>query len=254
MRVGDNETRIVIVIVDGGSEIKSLGPVLSSLYDNTNPNYIVMFPAMVSDGSKDRGDFTAKNGVNPKNAIRRMNEFYINPLLKQNGLTPDCIGEIIHIIDMDGAYIDDSNIIYEPNRKKYYYSNDGKLLVSNIESAKRRNLMKRRNIDYLYSLDFINNSGCSILYSMYFFSSNLDHVLHGDANMPFGYEKVKRAEEFAKKYEDSPKDFLKAIESMSGTLLNMTYEETWDFIRERGNHSIEPHTNINILLRKIMEK
>ena len=254
MRVGESETRIVIVIVDGGSEIKSLGPVLSSLYDNTNPNYIVKFPPMVSGGSKDRGDFTTKFGVNPKTAAGCINKLYIDPLLEQNGLSPNCIGEIIHIVDMDGVYIDDSDIIFDSHREKYYYGEDGKLLTSDVEFAKRRNLMKRKNIDFLYNLDFINNGDCSIPYSIYFFSSNLDHVLHGDANMPYGYEKVKRAEEFARKYEDNPEDFLKAIESIPGTLLDMTYEETWDYIRKRGSHSIEPHTNINILLRKIMGK
>lgn len=252
MRVGENRANIVIVIVEGGSEIKSLGPVLSALYDNTNPNYIVMFPAMVDDGSKDRGDFTTKFGVNPKTAAGCINKLYIDPLLRRDGLTPDCVGEIIHIVDMDGAYIEDSDIVYEPTKEKYYYDNEGKLLTSNVEFAKKRNAMKRENIDKLYALDFINCGGTSIPYSIYFFSSNLDHVLHGDANMPFGYEKVRRAEEFAEKYEDNPRDFLEAIESIPGTLVGMTYEETWSYIRERGRHSIEPHTNINVLLRKIM--
>ena len=254
MRVGENETRIVVVVVEGDSEIKCLNPILSSLYYETNPSYEVKFPAMIENGSKDWGDFTTKNGITPRTAAGCINKLYINPLLRTKGLSPDCIGEIIHIVDMDGAYIEDSNIALEPTREKYYYSNDGMLLTSNVEIAKDRNSMKRENIDYLYNLDFINNRGCSIPYSMYFFSSNLDHVLHGDANMPFGHEKVRRAEEFARKYEDNPEDFLKAIESIPGTLLDMTYEETWDYIRKRGSHSIEPHTNINILLRKIMGK
>lgn len=67
--------------------------------------------------------------------------------------------------------------------------------------------MKRKNTDFLYNLVFINNGGCSIPYSIYFFFCNLDHVLHGDANIPYGYEKAKRAEEFARKHENTPECF-----------------------------------------------
>ena len=251
MRVGENETRIVIVIVEGGSEIKCLKPILSSLYDNTNPNYEVMFPEMVINGSKTRGDFTSKFGINPRNAAGRINKYYVNPLLNKYGLSPDCVGEIIHIVDMDGAYIEDSNIEYDSSKMVYYYGN-GKILTNNVESAIKRNKMKRDNIDSLYTRDFINNK-ISIPYSMYFFSSNLDHVLHGDANMPDKAEKTKRAEEFAMRYEDEPEKFIKAIKALPGTLDNMTYEESWKFIMERGENSIKPHTNINILLDRIMK-
>lgn len=251
MKVGDGGTRIVVVLVEGGSEIKCLGPVLSSLYDKTNPNYEVMFPAMVEGGTKDRGDFTSKFGINRKTAAGCISKLYIDPLLKQNGLSPDCIGEIIHIVDMDGAYIEDSNIIYSPSRTGFYYDEKGKILTANIESVKKRNEIKRENIDYLYGLNHINNNGYSIPYSIYFFSSNLDHVLHNDANMLNKTEKVRRAEDFAMQYMDEPDNFIKAIKNLPGTLNNMSYEESWRFIRERGPNSINAHTNINLLLDRI---
>ena len=251
MRIGENETRIVIVIVEGGSEIRCLRPVLSSLYDRMKPNYRVEFPPMVENGAQNRGDFTSKFGIYPDNAAGCINKLYIDEYLKQNGLSSDCIGEIIHIVDMDGAYIEDSNITYDPKENGFYYSDDGRIITSNVESAIKRNEMKRKNIDYLYSLDYIHNHGHSIPYSIYFFSSNLDHVLHGDANMINKFEKVERAENFAMKYMDEPEDFIKAIKDLPGTLDDMTYEESWSFIRERGANSINAHTNINLLLDKI---
>ena len=262
MNAADSEKKIVAVIVEGASEIRCLKPVLSSLYDKMRPSYRVEFPFMEEDGSKVWGDFTSKNGIKPANIFGCMNKLYIKPLLRRNGnLSPDCIKEIVHIIDMDGAYIDDSKIEENPASAHFIYKTN-KLLVPNVNAAIERNEKKRANIDYLCARNSVfiktglgmDEKTFQIPYSIYFFSSNLDHVLHGDANIASGFEKVKLAEALAGKYEDAPETFLTAIESLSGTLVNASYEESWRYIRERGDNSLHPHTNINLLLKKIINE
>lgn len=257
MKVGEKGRGIVIVIVEGKSEIACLKPILSTLYDDASPNYDVWFPPSVSGGTRVWGDFTSRNGITPETAPGCINKLIVDPLLEQLGHLPhERIGEIVHIIDMDGAYIDDSNIEYDPKKEKNYYDK-GKIITANVEFVKKRNEQKRKNIDRLCSLDYIihkqGSNSRHIPYSVYFFSSNLDHMLHGDANIPSGTEKVKKADDFAEKYEDEPMEFIRAIKALPGTLNEMTYEESWNYIRQRGNNSICPHTNINLLLDKIVK-
>ena len=165
---------------------------------------------------------------------------------------------MIHIIDMDGAYIGDDSIRYGINpqghEKPFYDSGNGSIITTNVERLVERNQLKRKNIDYLISLDKIKIGSKSIPYSIYFFSSNLDHVLYDEPNIEEGKEKVARAQGYALRYIDDPEEFIKSIETVPGSLTEMSYSESWDFIRERNSHSIERHTNICVLFKKLKDK
>ena len=52
---------------------------------------------------------------------------------------------------------------------------------------------------------------------------------------------------------DDPNAFVKSIEAIPGALTQMSYEESWDFIRKRGGNSISRHTNISVLFRDLTE-
>lgn len=258
--------KVVVFLVDGQSEIAALFPTVSSLYEKIDPEYEIFFPHMTEeyktkDSSDDtitieqhRGDLTSKYGIKPSTIEMCIEKLYFDTFLKDKKLYPKDITEIIHILDLDGAYILDSQIVFGDNPlgvNKPFYDSD-KIITTNVPNLIERNLHKRENIDYLHSLSKIKIGSKSIPYSTYFFSSNLDHFLHNNANITEGREKVKYAEDFALKYVDSPELFVRSIASTTGALTDMTYEESWSFIRERGNNSLSRHTNINILFQKLI--
>lgn len=257
--------KVVVFLVDGPSEINALSPTVSALYESIDPEYEIFFPYMTEegkakDGSDDTevtehwGDLTSKHGINPSTIEKCIEKLYFNAFLKNKKLYPKDITEIIHILDLDGAYIPDSQVVLGDNplgASKPFYDSD-KIITTNVTQIVERNQHKRENIDYLQSLSKIKIGSKTIPYSTYFFSSNLDHFLHNDANIVEGRDKVKLAEDFALKYVDSPKLLVSSIESTPGALTDMTYEESWSFIRERGNHSLSRHTNINVLFQKLM--
>ena len=256
----------ILVIVEGNSDQAALEPILNSIYNrpNSKQRFKIVF-LKGHDRTKRIADLTTHGSTNSRNIFGRINKFFIEPWLNNNHYTPDIINKVIHVVDMDGAYIDDSCIKYDPNRidpnntrsENLKYC-EREILSANIEQTKIRNAQKRNNLDWLAknsSIHYKKNDEATgeitdynINYEVYFFSCNLDHVLHHDANLILR-EKVKKAELFAKQYGNKPEDFIKAIGSSA--LTDMTYEESWDFIAERGNHSLEPHTNINILLERI---
>ena len=247
--------KVIIILVEGPSELKALAPTLSSLYDSVDQSYEVFFPPMTEDGVEHWGDLTSKHGINSRTIEKCIEKLYFKDFLRKNKLYPKDITEIVHIFDMDGAYIEDAAIVFGENPlgiDKTYYGEDT-ILTTDVNSIVERNQRKRENIDYLCSLEKIKIDSKSIPYSVYFFSSNLDHFLHNDANIPEGKQKTSRADEYALKYVDDPNAFVKSIEAIPGALLDISYDESWRYIRERGPNSLRRHTNINVLFRTLIE-
>lgn len=75
-------------------------------------------------------------------------------------------------------------------------------MTANPDHVKERNLCKSANLDVLTSLSSIKIGSKKIKYSVYYFSSNLDHFLYRDANSD-EHGKVRRAAEFSMKHETS---------------------------------------------------
>lgn len=250
--------KIIVFLVDGYSELEALRPTFSALYDSIDPEYEVFFPPMTEDGDERGGDLTSKYGINPSTIEKCIEKLYFKSFLQKNKLYPKDISEVIHIIDMDGAYIDDDSIRYGINPKgqdkPFYDSDNGLIITTNVERLVERNQHKRENIDYLISLGKIKIGSKSIPYSIYFFSSNLDHVLYDEPNIEEGKEKVARAQGYALRYIDDPEEFIKSIETVPGSLSDMSYSESWDFIRERNSNSIKRHTNICLLFKILKDK
>ena len=84
--------------------------------------------------------------------------------------------------------------------------------------------------------------------SRYYFSLNLDHVLHGKTNLS-EWEKIKCAEEFDLKYGDDPNGF-RLFMKESSFPVGDNYRGSWAFIKS-GFHSLERHSNFGIELPPI---
>lgn len=152
--------------------------------------------------------------------------------------------EVIHIIDMDGAYIPDDHILLDESAQEPIYSlNDIK--TANPDKIIKRNKIKRDNIDVLSCL---NHVWVDITYHAYYMSSNLDHALYGKINCA-DEEKKNNSYEFAKKYKDHLDDFLTFI-SDSDFSKSDDYKQSWEFIKE-GTHSLERYTNLGICFAEI---
>ena len=104
-----------------------------------------------------------------------------------------------------------------------------------------RNQRKRQNINRLSACSKI----AGIPYSMYYFSLNLDHVLHGKTNIS-EWEKIRCAEEFDLKYGDDPDGFTLFMKESSFSVCD-DYLRSWAFIKTEL-HSLERFSNFGIEL------
>ena len=267
----------IIFLVEGQSDQIALENPLSELIFGINPDYEVRFLLQQRPISKsgnevnDRddndddsnnvkyeygGDITASYYVEPKNIENKITRRFITPATKMEGLYPKQIAKIIQIVDIDGAYLTDDRIIkpkHEHNDidKTYYNEINGVIETWDIDSIIDRNDRKRKNIDYLLTLskEGIKIKTKKIPYEIYFFSSNLDHVINHNPNIE--EKKNYYAGEFLRKYGLDLKKYCDYFFSDPSSIGYMGYEESWLEVK-KGINSIKRLTNIDCLIRKLM--
>lgn len=225
--------KIVFVIVEGPSEETALGILLNKIFD-TNSVYVKIW----------HGDVTSAPGVNMSNVVSKIGDV-ITQYANANHYSKEHFQEIIHLIDTDGAYISEENVVQDDSAVDPIYT------LSEIHTDKReeilaRNKRKSGNMDKLSACKMI----WSIPYRAYYMSCNLDHVLYGKQNSSDD-EKEDDSYKFAKEYKNKIPEFIQFI-SESDFSVKEDYKESWDFIRKE-KHSLERYTNFGLALKNNIE-
>ena len=221
--------KIVFVIVEGPSDEEALGVLLNRIYDSKAVYVQVM-----------HCDITTELDVNAGNVVAK-----IGDVVKQyagRAFKPGDFSRIIHITDMDGAYIPDDAVMEDATAVKPLYS------VTEIRTQRKsgienRNQRKRECLNRLFSASRI----WGVPYQIYYMSCNLDHALYGKLNSTDD-EKEADSFAFAKKYRDDIPGFMKFI-SESDFSVAGSYPQSWQYIRE-GLHSLERHTNFGLCFQE----
>ena len=218
--------KIVFVIVEGPSDESALALMLDKLFDKQTVHVHVL-----------RRDITTEIGVDSSNiaaTIAEEVEQYANSL----HLVDTHFQEIIHIVDTDGAYIPNENVIEDKTLPDHLYS-PTEIRTPNKANIEQRNLQKSGNLNRLITTKKI----WKIPYSVYYMSCNLDHALYGKLNTS-DEDKEKDAHAFAKQYKDDVPGFLKYISESDFSVMD-GYKESWKYIKQ-DLHSLERHTNLGI--------
>ena len=159
--------KIVLVIVEGPSDADSLELYFSKFFDSNTVHMKIMY-----------GDITSKRGINPSNIKARLgNE--IKVYAENNHFKAADVQQIIHLVDMDGVFVDNSFIIEDKTKDKFVYTLES-IEVPNQQEAIERNERKRENLNILSLRTSVMWN--SIPYKIYYMSCNLDHVLHDNPN------------------------------------------------------------------------
>lgn len=221
--------KIVFVIVEGSSDEEALGVLLNRIYDSKAVYVRVM-----------HCDITTESDVNASNVVAKIGDV----VKKYAGRTfkPRDFSRIIHITDMDGAFIPDDAIVEDAAAVDPFYS------VTEIRTQRKsgienRNRQKRECLNRLSSASRI----WGIPYQIYYMSCNLDHALYGKLNSTDD-EKEADAFAFAKKYRDDIPGFMKYISESDFSVIR-SYPQSWQYIRE-GLHSLERNTNLGLCFQE----
>ena len=234
------DKQIVLFIVEGESDKHSFENILNHLVSSD----VVKFKVI-------KGDITVKSNkyTVTKKIKKKIEEFLNEP--KNKYLTVKDICKIVHLVDLDGAFIDNSKIVKHEKENKCY--KDGQYFVPNIENIIQRNKNKKEVIIKLKDTSFIPyqsscNANTSIVpYEIYYFSCNLEHVLHNDPNVESFKRKKELSESFAEDYLGQEREFLKFIKNpLFATQVN--YQESWEDAIKQENALVRS-TNFNLFFK-----
>lgn len=225
--------KVVFIIVEGCSDETALGHFFKMLYQPNNV-YIHI----------EHGDITSEKGVVSTNIINKVAD-RVKRYAKKYNLKNTDFEKIIHIIDTDGAFIPNNNIVYDNcNPDPSYFLTEIK--TSNVIGIQSRNQTKKNNINRLVS----TNTIWKIQYKAYYMSCNLDHVLYNKLNSS-DEDKENNSLAFYEKYEDDYPEFVNYI-CNSEFSVNNQYRESWAFIKE-GLNSLNRYTNISLCFNSANE-
>ena len=230
-----NRKKVVLFIVEGVTDRESLELLLTELVQANNQ---IIFQVV-------GGDITSDRGVTNTNVKSK-----IIDIIKDGGkrkFKPNDYREIIHLVDMDAAFISEKNIHEDDTLNRFSYKDDG-IYSSNREAIIRRNDRKKKILNLLMSTRKVYRT---VPYRVFYFSCNLEHVLHNEREVDDSL-KIKYAEDFQDKYIDNLYGFVELL-CHSEFTVKEEYKESWDFIKQ-DNNSIKRFTNFNIFLDEYIIK
>lgn len=224
--------QVVLFIVEGITDEISLGLILEKIIEKEKR---IRFKVI-------NGDITSENGVHPTNILSKITK-KIKEFLEIHPFNKDDIQNVIHLVDTDGAYIDNNMIKFKAIDQVEYDTNF--IYTNNVENIKRRNERKSKVLNKLIET---NKVYVNLPYQVYYFSSNLEHVLHNLQNL-IDIEKKQYADIFVDNYADNPFNF---IEFMNSTQIAASgdYKATWNFIKN-GVNSLNRYSNFHLYLNEI---
>lgn len=193
--------KILFVIVEGPSDDAALSVLLSRFFNSNVVHVHVM-----------HCDITTELGVTPNNIVRTIGDCvkkFAGRLYKSGDFC-----QIIHIVDMDGAFIPNNAVVEDASAAKPIYSIT-EIRTRQKSGIENRNLRKRENLNRLLSTPEI----WKIPYRVYYMSCNLDHALYGKLNST-DEEKENDAFFFAKTYMSDIPGFIQFISESDFSVTN----------------------------------
>lgn len=230
--------KVALVIVEGISDLTSIDRYLRMLKSGTGIVYHIV-----------RGDITKKEGMARNTAKKTLGDA-INKYIKNNtdGIKKKDIKEVVHIVDLDGTFIDSTLVIKDERAMDVIYGDEDIHYIYN-EYLAEKNKQKAGVLDVLSSTDYM----CKNLpYSIYFFSRNLEHALHGDNRSDISdADKRVLSETFAFKFREIG-EFVEFINSEEIKSEGETYEQSWRLVKE-GVNSLKRSSNFHFYINSQME-
>lgn len=221
-----NAKKIILFLVEGSTDSTSLGLVMSRLLETADVRFYVL-----------GGDLCYRYRINEENAARSVMR-PVNGFLQRYRLKKTDILRIVHIIDTDGAFIPPERVIRGGTENAHYRETCIETL--SVDSLRSRNELKTAAASALSRLSYVDK----IPYAFYYFSRNIEHVLHGRADSLSSREKRICSEHFENRYADHPEDFVTFMKSRE-VAVRGSYHKTWEYIL-RGTNSLKRGSNFGL--------
>lgn len=252
--------RRILFIVEGGSDLVHLQYPLQKLYDFAYPGkYIIEI-------RHTDGDLMTNTRTNSSSGMVAMElDKQVRASLTQgtSHFSLEDIEMIIQIADTDGVFVSDACVEFKAGQEKAFYDDTQgkifhekpKLIIArnHKKSAILRDMIKRKDLEIKPKKTAEkgeNPHGIRIPYRIFYFSCNIDHYFHFNAN-PSDEQKCCFANNFLKMAKQDSFYFARRI--VEPPKYRWGYEESWKWL-EDGTNSLQRRNNLNILVIPLCER
>ena len=211
-----NSKKIALFLVEGSTDSTALGLVISRLLKDTDVRFHVL-----------NGDICYRFRIAEDNAAKSVMRA-VNGFLQRYRLKKSDLFCIVHIIDTDGAFIPTERVIRGGTENAHY--KDTFIETLSVDSIRSRNELKTAAAQALCKLSDVEN----VPYAFYYFSRNIEHVLHDRSDSLSSREKRIFSEKFETLYADHPLGFLELLRSPE-VAVRGSYRKTWEYIFRNTN-------------------
>ncbi len=227
-------TPLIVVIGEGSSDVSYLEPPLKAYYSKKFgiKCKLITISDVTSDPNYSDDQLMALLPGFIEGELKR-------PINKIDKNIAANIKEIIQIIDIDEAFIDDSLIKENEDKKEFFYTNTG-IEYKNLNAVKERNQRKQKRVDLLRATTTVNVFGYDIPYSFLFFSINIDDFHYENALNWTKEEKNRQAALFARrnyysKDDDEKIEVFKSLFKKNPSNFPDDAQEAWDYVSKDNN-------------------
>ena len=222
-----------MILLEGPSDATALGTYFKDFFLNDKVVTKILYTDITSQHDVYPDTIKAKVGRHISNELRRLK------------LNKSDLISVIHVVDLDGAFIPDTAIKLDETKDTFIYEDDG-ILYKDVNVVVNRNIQKKHNIETLYK----NTSGIcgGVIYHVYYMSCNLEHVLH-NLRQVAAEDKERLAYEFAARYEEDLPGFLRYMRESEFSVCS-NYLGSWEFIT-KDLRSLQRYTNIGLCFNNL---
>jgi len=235
--------KVLLVIVEGHTEQIILEDFLDEYFANSTIRFDVQREDILTK-------WDAKKRIpNIKNSVSRVVHNY---LVKYKFLAKD-LSAVIHITDADGCFIAPEFVKIKADMEQNLYYTEDAILVKTEkrkEQIEQRNEMKANNVKILLANDHFSINRLSVPYQLFYFATNLEHVLWNERN-EVAVDKVQKADEFMDNLSGSIKEYLMEFLPVDTALsYREKMKESWAYLT-RDCNSLQRGTNVPLLFEMI---
>ncbi len=228
------QKKILLFIVEGETDSNALAAIIEKVFSPHHIKTILM-----------HGDFTSKY-LNRDTNI----QIHLTNFVKKNVLavypyyTAKDFADICMLIDLDGCFVKDSQIV-EKDVEKNQYDREY-IYAKNVEKQINTKNHKAKNLRILSAKKNVKVERKAIPFSCCYMSCNLEDVFYGKQNNT-DEEKGKLADKIVDYYEGNVEEFIRFLEKQYLADSEYDYVQSWKY-PQIGNHSLHRHTNFLLFL------
>ena len=252
--------KLVLILVEGKSDRLAFLP-LEGFIKKTNEGFKESYKIHIEVVGEDLTTKKYKSNLNRLDMMCLNISQIVSKFLDDHKFILNDIAEIIHVVDMDGAYVPNECIKRMTESEKRSSDNELLYYEDSIHSLNYeeyplgthyRNIIKREALDYLVDRTKTitlskNGARKKVSYSPFFMSCNLDHFLYNERNLD-KKDKGKKAKAITIKYSGSKaKNYDELFERINDVPEMKDFIESWKYIRQRNKNSLKRCSNVLLI-------